>query len=86
MLGVPTRCEVALRPTLVLNPVTDRDFAACAERLVDDGVVALEEFEAGLRVQYPHATVHARELAGEPITIWYVYRDGQWTNPRDDDP
>jgi hypothetical protein len=33
-------------------------------------------------VLYPRAAVHARDLAGELIPVWYVYRDGHWTDPR----
>ena len=71
-----------MRPTLVVNPVTDREFGAFAERQIQEGAVTVEELQARLRVRYPHAAVHRRELANEPITIWYVYRDGHWTNPR----
>ena len=70
-----------MRPTLVINPMTDRAFVALAEELVEGGVATTEALESALRVRYPRAAVHARDLAGEPITIWYVYRDGHWTNP-----
>lgn len=71
-----------VRPTLVPNPVTDRGFVSYAEGLVDEARLSMAEFEARLRVRYPRAAVHARELAGERITVWYVYRDGRWTDPR----
>jgi hypothetical protein len=71
-----------MRPTLVVNPVTDRTFGAFAERQLDEGAATVEELQVRLRVHYPHAAVRRRELAGEPIIIWYVYRDGHWTNPR----
>ena len=74
-----------MRPTLVINPVTDGTFVTLAERLVDDGAQTTEALQAALRVRYPRAAVHARELAGEPIMMWYVYRDGHWTNPREAD-
>ena len=70
-------------PTLVANPVTDRSFSAFAEQQLDEGASTIVEFEARLRVRYPEAVVHARELTGEPTAIWYVYRDGHWTNPGD---
>lgn len=68
-------------PTLVLNPVTDRAFIDFAHLQLDnaDSPSALERL---LRARYPHAAVHARVLSGEGTTIWYVYRDGRWTNPR----
>ena len=72
-----------MRPTLVANPVTDRIFNAFAEQQLDGGVSSTAEFQARLRVRYPRAVVHARELAGEPTVIWYVYRDGRWTHPGD---
>ncbi len=73
-----------MKPTLVLNPVTDRAFGELAlAELVDD--VELREYETRLQSRYPHAAVHARVLSDEPTTIWYVYRDGHWTNPSRDD-
>ena len=72
-----------MRPTLVINPMTDRAFVTLAEGLAEDGVATTEALEAALRVRYPRAAVHARDLAGELITIWYVYRDGHWTNPQE---
>ncbi len=68
-----------MRPILVLNPASDRDFGAFAENLVDDGARTVDDLRAGLRTRYPRAAVHARELSGERIVIWYVYRDGHWT-------
>jgi hypothetical protein len=71
-----------MRPTLVTNPVTDRVFAAFAEQQLEEGI-ELAVFGARLRVRYPQAVVHSRDLAGEPTTVWYVYRDGHWTNAGD---
>ena len=68
-----------MRPTLVTNPVNDRVFATFAEQQLEDGM-DLTSFGARLRVRYPRAVVHSRDLAGEPTTVWYVYRDGHWTN------
>jgi hypothetical protein len=70
---------------LIINPVTDRDFVSEAERHLDDGATTVDLLESRLRVRYPRAVVHARELSGESTTIWYVYRDGRWTNARADD-
>jgi hypothetical protein len=85
--GFPTRHfqpEGCVRPILVVNPVADRTFKAFAEQQLDEGTPSLRELETMLRVRYPRAAVHARELSGEPITIWYVYRDGHWTIDRAD--
>ena len=67
-----------MRPTLILNPVADRDFIAFAEQQLDAGVSTVQEFERRLRVRYPRAAVRARELSGERTTVWYVYREGRW--------
>jgi hypothetical protein len=72
-----------MRPTLVTNPVNDRNFSAFAERELGEGPSTIDAFQARLRVRYPHAVVHARELAAESAVIWYVYRDGRWTNRGD---
>jgi len=72
-----------MRPTLVINPMTDRAFVALAEQLAEDGVSTTDALQGALRVRYPRAAVHARDLTGEPITMWYVYRDGHWTNPQE---
>lgn len=69
-------------PTLVVNPADDGVFNAFAHILVDHGAVAIRELELRLRAVYPHAAVHARQLAAEPVVIWYVYRDGRWVDSR----
>ncbi len=71
-----------MKPTLIANPVTDREFVAAAEGHVAAGVRTTSELQARLRVGYPQTVVHARELSGEPVTVWYVYRDGRWTDAR----
>ena len=76
--------EGFVRPILVVNPVADRTFKAFAEQQLDEGSSSVSDLEARLRVRYPRAAVHARELSGEPIAIWYVYRDGHWTTDRAD--
>lgn len=70
-----------MRPTLLLNPVSDRTFQAFAERLLDEGGgETTHEFQARLRVRYPQAVVRARDIAAERRVVWYVYRDGHWTD------
>jgi len=69
-----------LRPTLLVNPRTDTEFAALSREFHDassgDDPAALER---QLRKRYPNATVHVRVLANEPTVVWYLYRDGHWT-------
>ena len=67
-----------MKPTLVVNPAYDGVFAAYAQVLVDHGAASSDELERRVRTVYPRAVVHARELAAEPVLIWYVYRDGHW--------
>jgi hypothetical protein len=66
------------KPSLVSNPSDDATFAAHVDRLVERGAASPPELERGLRDVYPRATVHQRELAGERILVWYVYREGHW--------
>ena len=66
------------RPTLVLNPPDDADFRSAAERLVQDGLADPARLQASLRDRWPLAIVRQRDLAGEQVQIWYVYRDGHW--------
>ena len=77
-----THPEVHIVPSaLVLNPRTDHDFVAYAESLLAEGQGTVAGFEARLRERYPSAVVRPRELASEPYTLWYCYRDGKWTPP-----
>lgn len=69
-----------MRPTLLVNPVTDRTFGAFAEHLLDEGAETPHEFQTRLRVRYPQAVVRARDIAAERRVVWYVYRDGHWTD------
>ncbi len=71
-----------LDPTLVANPSDDETFVAFARLLVDRGASSVLELQRRLQSVYPLARVHLRELAGEPVLIWYVYRDGHWVRSR----
>jgi hypothetical protein len=71
-----------VKPTLIVNPAADRVFAAFAAVLVEHGASSIGDLERRLRTMYPKATVHLRELTGERVIIWYVYRDGRWLDPR----
>lgn len=66
---------------LVLNPRNDAAFVAFAEAALGDGVTSPAAFQERLRERYPQAVVRQRELASEPFTIWYCYRDGRWVRP-----
>jgi len=70
------------RPILVTNPVDDGEFAFAGERLLDDGFLLIDEFRIQLRIRYPDAAVHRREVTAEPHVVWYVYRDGRWVSAR----
>ncbi|HET9346453.1 MAG TPA: hypothetical protein VFO05_12210 [Candidatus Limnocylindrales bacterium] len=75
---------LSARPTLIVNPVGDREFSGFANARLD-GAQTVDELQALLRERYPEAVVHARELSGERILVWYVYRDGHWLHS-DQDP
>lgn len=79
---IGARAESVIVPTaLVLNPRSDADFVAFAEAALADGATNPEAFQERLRSRYPRAVVRERELASEPFTIWYCYRDGRWVRP-----
>jgi hypothetical protein len=66
------------RPIIVANPRDDGAFRALIDIvLLSDGLEACD-VEAVLRTRYPEAIVRPRELAGELVDVWYVYRDGHW--------
>jgi hypothetical protein len=64
-------------PTLVINPANDSVFEATVKNRLRE-VATPEALQEALRSQYPEVVVHRRELSSEPITMWYVYRDGRW--------
>jgi hypothetical protein len=80
------RGSAGVSPTLVLNPRHDIDFVERAEAIVSRGVDSPRALEESLREHYPRVVVRARELNGEPFTIWYVYRDGHWIPGIPEDP
>src|ERR1044072_273354 len=63
------------------NPRDDVDFVALVDRLESD-VDRPQELQRLLRAAHPRALVRIRGLAGERPEVWYVYRDGAWTPPR----
>lgn len=68
------------RPTLVVNPPDDGDFESFVAELVET-TRASQQLEQWLRARYPRAIVRPRDLAGERLQVWYVYRDGHWVRP-----
>jgi hypothetical protein len=71
------------RPVLIASPRDDSAFREFAELLVRNGAASAESLEAGLRARHPMAVVRERDLEGERIVVWYVYRDGRWIRPAD---
>ncbi len=65
------------RPFLMLNPARDADFERIAQALKRT-VTTPRELQAGLRDVHPKAVVNPREISGEFLTVWYVYREGHW--------
>ncbi len=65
------------RPLLMLNPAGDADFGRVALAL-ERTVATPRELQARLRDVYPDALVRARDLSGERLRVWYVYREGHW--------
>ena len=67
-------------PTLLLNPPDDKSFAAAAHAAINGGATTPDLLQDALRSRYPSVVVRPRELTGEPFVVWYVYRDGHWTD------
>lgn len=54
---------------------------AYAEVLAPEGRSSRAEpgrLESAIRLRYAEAHVRPRNLSGELVTTWYVYRDGGW--------
>lgn len=69
-----------MRPTVVANPRSDQDFVDFVHAQVDRQPGAdLLSIERRVRQRYPEAAIRERLLSSEPMTVWYVYRDGHWT-------
>lgn len=43
------------------------------------------DLEEALRPYFPAVRIQPRELEGEPIPTWYVYRDGRYGSKVDDE-
>lgn len=70
------------RPVVVRNPSKDSDFAAAIDDLLADGVKDSAGFQERLRVRFPRVLVRPRDLSGERVVVWYVYREGHWVNEK----
>lgn len=69
-------------PTLVINPISDEEFAWRVRDVVGEGVVSPGALEDALRDRYPRVVVRERGLQAEAPT-WYVYREGTWVRSSD---
>ena len=67
-----------VRTVLIINPRTDHEFVERAHVAAADGATDPATLADQLRVWYPAVVVRPRELSSEPVTVWYVYRDGHW--------
>jgi hypothetical protein len=67
-------------PVLILNPRADERFTERAHEALARGAASPMQLQAALREVYPRAIVRARDLSGEPVVVWYVYRDGHWVS------
>ena len=65
-------------PLVVANPPGDGEFRIMIDRILISGVESPHDLEVALRTRYPKCVVRRRELAGESVEVWYVYRDGHW--------
>jgi hypothetical protein len=67
-------------PQLRINPATDLEFEDLALGLAIDIRATPESLQAELRRTFPRVVVHRRELSGEAVQVWYVYREGHWVS------
>lgn len=64
---------------LITNPRSDAAFVQAVDAALD-GADGPGELQRRLRERYPDVVVRPRELSSEPVTVWYVYRDGRWVS------
>lgn len=67
------------RPVLIASPGDDAAFRELAHEELENGAATAGALEVGLRARYPKAVVRPRDLTGERVVVWYVYREGRWT-------
>jgi len=70
-----------MAPLLIINPPSDTAFVSACQEAVVDADSDPARLQEALRLRYPAAVVRPRELSGETIIVWYVYRDGRWVSP-----
>ena len=63
---------------MALFPRSDPDFVSSVYGSLIDGIDPAA-LRARLRETYPLVVVRRREISGERVEVWYVYRDGRWT-------
>lgn len=67
---------------VVCLPSSDAEFVrVVGEALASGRVATMAGLEERVRPSYPNVRVVARELTGEPLPTWYVYRDGAFRPP-----
>ena len=66
-------------PSLIVNPADDLRFASAVRVEMANGATTPAALADALRLEYPDVLVRPRDLAGDPMATWYVYRDGHWS-------
>jgi hypothetical protein len=66
-----------LKRILIVNPRSDAEFQRLADAAGQNST-SPEELQQTLRRTYPEAVVRPRDLEGEQLAVWYVYREGRW--------
>jgi hypothetical protein len=69
-------------------PHDDPSFRACAEALLSSAPDDPGELQEQLRGSYPNAVVrrqHSLATLSDGPRIWYVYRDGHYVTPSDEE-
>lgn len=66
-----------MRPVLIINPRSDTAFVEAVHAALPEAATPAE-LQTRLRARFPDAVVRPRELSSEPVTVWYVYREGHW--------
>jgi hypothetical protein len=64
---------------IVCIPSIDPELCGVVQRLYNSiRWVTPDRLEDALRELYPRVVVRRRELVGEPMRTWYVYREGTY--------
>lgn len=78
--GTATQARDARRVHVVTIPSTDLLFARLVARVVGTlGSGSPRRLALHLRALFPRLAVHRRDLVGESVETWYVFRDGRLT-------